>query len=370
MKLICEKTILADAVAVCIHAVSAKSSIAALEGLLITTGQNSVSLCGYNFKTAIQRSFDATILEAGTAVISARILSDIVRKLPNDSVEITVDEKMMATIRSGATEFNLMATPAREYPDLPDVDAVAGASLPAKVLRDMLGRSSFAVSTNENKPILTGSLFEVSENTLTVVAVDSYRLAMRREPCNNMRGGAFSFVVPGDTLRELSRILPENDEETTIFPDRKHAMFRFERTVVTTRLLEGEFLNYKSVIPDSLPISLKVSTSDIIDSVERVSLIISERLKNPVRCLFDGDALRLSCVTALGRSYDECVIPFCPEPVEIGFNNRYLLDALKACPDDECLLQIKASLSPCILRPLEGDAYLYLVLPVRLKAGE
>lgn len=369
MRFSCEKTLLNDAISVCIHAVSSKSSIAALEGLLITA-QNDVRLCGYNFKTAIQRRFDADVAEPGVAVLSARVLSDIVRKLPDDSIEISVDERLMATIKCGASEFNIMATPASEYPDLPDVDTDAGVKVKNSALRELISRTSFAISDNENKPIHTGSLFEVENDRLSIVSVDGYRLAVRRAQCENLRRSDFHFVVPGDTLRELSRILPEDDEMTVICPERKHALFEFSDTVVTTRLLEGEFLNWRGAIPADQPVKLAIDAHEFIEAVERVSLIISERLKNPVRCLFEGNMVRFSCITALGRSYDELEIPFCPETIEIGFNNRYLLDALKAVGDEDCILELKSGLSPCVLRPAQGDDFVYLVLPVRLKAGE
>ena len=156
MRFSCEKDILNDAISVCIHAVASKSSIAALEGLLITA-ESDVSLCGYNFKTAIQKSFQADILEKGIAVINARVLADIVRKLPADIIEISVNEKLMATIKCGASEFNIMATPADEYPSLPDVDSDAGVRVQNAVLRDMISRTSFAISDNENQPTHTGA---------------------------------------------------------------------------------------------------------------------------------------------------------------------------------------------------------------------
>ena len=362
MRFSCEKAVLNDAISVCIHAVSPKSSIPALEGLLITAGTD-VSLCGYNFKTAIQKNFDADVTESGAAVINARIFSDIIRKLPDDIIEISVDDRLMATIKCGVSEFNIMSTSAEEYPDLPSVDSDAGVRISNSVLRDMISRTSFAISDNENKPIHTGSLFEVEDEQLTIVSVDGYRLAIRKAECQNLRHSGFHFVVPGDTLRELSRILPEDDEPTTICPEQKHALFQFSGTVVTTRLLEGEFLNYRGAVPADQPIKLEIDVKAVITAVERVSLIISERLKNPVRCL-------LSCITALGRSYDELELAPCPEPIEIGFNNRYLLDALRAVDSDICMLELKSGLSPCVLRPVEGDAFTYLVLPVRLKAGE
>ena len=170
---------------------------------------------------------------------------------------------------------------------------------------------------------------------------------------------------------DLYRILPDGEDKLcTVYPQKKHVMFSFESVSMTTRLLEGEFLNWRSAIPAEQPINLRVNRAELISAVERVSLIISERLKNPVRCLFDGNSLKLSCITALGRSYDEIAIPDCGTKIEIGFNNRYLLDALRACQDEEIVLGLRSSLSSFTMRPVEGDRYVYLVLPVRLKAGE
>jgi len=370
MRFSCEKNLLHDAISVCMHAVSSKASTPILEGLLVLAG-DCVTICGFNYKIGIQKSFPAVIHENGGIVISARILGDIVRKMPGDTVEISADEKLNVTVKCGAAEFNLMGSAPQDFPSLPQVAARTGIKLHCDLLRDMISGTVFAVSTNENKPIHTGALFEVGEHSLGLIAVDGYRLAIRREQMENLSENAFKFVVPGETLRELQRILPDDAESICeIYPERKHALFEFGETVVTTRLLEGEFLNYASAVPADQPVSLLVDRHEIIAAVERVSLIISERLKNPVRCVFDGPTLKLSCVTALGRSFDECDIPFCEQKVEIGFNNRYLLDALRACPDDQVLLQLKGSLSPCTLRPVEGDAFTYLILPVRLKAGE
>lgn len=368
MKFSCEKSILADAISVCIHAVSTKSTITVLEGLLITADAD-ILLCGYNFKTGIRKRFNADISKSGSIVLNAKIFSDIVRKLSDDFVEISVDDHFMTTIKCGMSEFNIVGAAPQEFPELPSIEKLNGITLGCKTLCSMIENTVFAVSDNENKPIHTGSLFEISENTLAVVSVDGYRLALARETIKTDAEENAAFVVPGETLKEISRILPDNDEKTvTIYPDKKHALFEFEDTIITTRLLEGEFLNYKNAIPTDYEIALEVDKKTIIDCVDRVSLIISERLKNPIRCCFEDNSLKISCVTALGRAYDECSIPVCPEKIEIGFNNRYLLDALRACPDEKILIELKSSLTPCIIKPKEGESFLYLVLPVRLKA--
>lgn len=369
MRFSCEKETLNEAIAVCIHAVSSKTTSPVMEGLLIKA-ESDVTMCGFNYKTGIQRTFAASVYETGAAVLSARILQDIVRKLPDDIVEIIVDERLMATIKCAASEFNIIASDAQEFPEMPAVTKEGGLSVPNLTLKEMIGGTIFAVCENENKPIITGSLFETEGNILRLVSVDGYRLAVRQTKLEEAPARDFSFVVPGETLKEIYRILPDDEEICIISPQRKQALFEFAGTLVNTRLLEGEFLNWKAAIPQEQPVSIRINKPELVEAVERVSLIISERLKNPVRCLFEGTSLKLSCITALGRSYDECRIPDAGPAIEIGFNNRYLLDALRACPDEELVLGLKSGLSPCTMKPVEGDQFLYLVLPVRLKAGE
>ncbi len=368
MKFSCEKAVLNEAISVCIHAVAAKSTISVLEGLLLTA-KDELTVCGYNFKTGIKKTVSAEIAETGAIVLNAKIFNDIVRKLPDDRIEISSDDHYMTTIRCGMSEFNIIGASAEEFPELPNVEKSDGIALSCRLLRSMIDHTVFAVSDNENKPIHTGSLFEIQDNKLTVVSVDGYRLAMSQEEIQNAGGRQLSFVAPGETLKEVSRILPDSDDELIhIYPERKHALFEIDGALITTRLLEGEFLNYRNAIPTDCAIQLEIDVKSIINCVERVSLIISERLKNPIRCCFEEESLKISCITSLGRAYDECPIPNCPEKIEIGFNNRYLLDALRACPEDKVILELKSSLSPCVIRPVEGEKFLYLVLPVRLKA--
>ena len=369
MRFSCEKNALNEAVSVCSHAVGTKGTSPVMEGLLLEAG-GTLTITGFNYKTAIQKNFEADVAQPGSVVLNARILADIVRRLPSETVEITVDDRLMATIRGGASEFNLIASDPQEFPELPQVDEEESFCLPSSLLREMISGTLFAVGENENKPIITGSLMEIENRVFRMVSVDGYRLAVRQEEIEVSEEERFSFVVPGESLKELFRILPDEDELCRVCPQRKHALFSFGNTRMTTRLLEGEFLNWRAAIPEQQPINIQLDRSEIISAVERVSLIISERLKNPVRCLFEGDRLKLSCTTALGRSYDECVIPDCGAKLEIGFNNRYLLDALRACQDDTFVLGLKSGLSPCTMRPVEGEKYIYLVLPVRLKAGE
>ena len=370
MQFSCEKSILQEAITAASRAVSTKSPIALLEGLLITADE-SLSLCGYNMSMGIRVSIGAMVTEPGSAVLNARLFGDIIRKLPDDVISIETNESMLTTIRCGKTVFNLVASEARDFPQLPEVDIEKNPIiLPQKTLKSMISQTIFAVSDNESKPIHTGCLFELEGDRLNVAAVDGYRLSVRRETLPTDCGEEKKFVVPGPALREVERLLSESDDAVEIFPDERHILFRVGDTILITRLIEGEFLNYRAAIPSEFASTIQVDVRTLLNSIERVSLIVSEKLKNPVRMVFDGSLLQLSCITAIGKSYDECGYDGTVEHLEIGFNNRYLLDALRACPDGTVNLSVKGSLNPIVFTPQEGDAFTYLVLPVRLKANE
>jgi DNA polymerase-3 subunit beta len=348
------------------RSVSTKSSVPALEGILLKTGTNSVELCGYDLELGMTTFVDAQIEESGSIVLSARLFGDIVRRLPADAVFISVNEKNMTTIKSGASEYSIVGIPAEEYPELPTITGEASIKIAHNVLKSMIGQTIFAVADNDAKPIHTGTLFELSENTIKLISVDGYRLAMRTENINCSE--EMSFVVPGKTLSEVLKLLSDNDDELTIQIGRRHILFNIGTYTVISRLLEGEFLDYKAAIPTSYTSEVTVKTRTFIDSVERVSLLITDRLKSPVRCVFESNEVKVSCSTAIGRANDAFDAKIDGNGVEIGFNNRYLLDALRNTESDEVKIQLNGSISPMKILPREGNSFLFLVLPVRLKS--
>lgn len=369
MKFSCEKETLLSLIGTASRAVTGKSAMPLLEGLLITAETDSLTMTGYDLSMGIRTTAEADIVEPGSIVLNAKLFYDIVRKLPQDVVYLETDDKLLTTIKCGRAVFNLVATEADEYPALAEVSADTGFSLPQSMLKSMIAQTIFSVSDNESKPIHTGCLFELEGNRLNVVAVDGYRLSVRRETVEGISGD-MRFVVPGPSLREIERILTEEDGNVEIFPDRKNILFRIGGTTLITRLIDGEFLNYRAAIPSEFEYEVKADRHEMITCIERVSLIVSEKLKNPVRFHFDGSYVQMSCITAVGKSYDECAFEGTIDNLEIGFNNRYILDALRAAADDTVKVQLKGALNPIVISPLEGDKYTYLVLPVRLKANE
>ena len=370
MKFSCEKALLQAAISTTSRAVSPKSSIPALEGILLEAGSD-LRLTGYNLETGIRTIVPADIREEGTLVLGARLFGEIIRKLPDDIVTFQA-ENYMVNIKCGMSEFNILGTDPEEFPELPTVEYQNSLILPQSKLKAMISQTLFSVSDNESRPIHTGSLFEVDGNGLTIVSVDGYRLALRHEAIDKKEGAeTFSFVVPGAALSEVEKICSDVDEPASVTQGARHVMFKVGDTMLVSRRLEGEFLAYRQAIPRNNTIHVEGDTRALLSSIDRVSLIISDKLKSPLRCVFDSNLLKISTKTAIGDAYDECPLSGDGGGLEIGFNNKYLMDALKAAPADKVRLELTTGVSPCVILPTEGEEnFLYMVLPVRLKAGE
>ena len=369
MKFICEKNALANAISVASRTVCQKSSIAALEGILLKA-EDRLYLTGYNLETGITVQLDAEITSAGDCVMPARLFFDIIRKLPDDFVTVEVDDKYKVSIKGGVSSFTIMASSAEDFPDLPQLNEASAVRIPENALRELIGGTIFAVSENQARPIHTGCLVEVSDDTVTMVAVDGFRLALRKEKLEHPAGGIFSFVAPGTALNEVEKVCEDIDELLKITLGDRHILFEVGDTELICRRLEGEFLDYKNAIPRKNGIVLTVDTKAMTESLERVSVVISEKLKSPVRCLFGQDMVTFSARTTNGEAKDVCRLAGNGKELEIGFNNRYLSDALRYAPAETVRLELNTGISPAIIVPA-GDGeenFLYMVLPVRLKA--
>lgn len=370
MKFSCEKLELQSAINTASRAVAAKSSIPALEGLLLIAQNGKLTVSGYNMQTGIRTRFEADVAEEGELVLNARLFGDIIRRMPDDTITFSSDSKQLVHLSCGDADFDIMALSASDFPDLPEVEEKYSVSLPEKTLKEMIQQTSFAVSTNEARPVHMGSLFEISSTGLTVVSVDGFRLALRKEPLEKIEGGAFSFVAPGTALNEVEKICEDIDELLTITLGQRHILFEVGETELICRRLEGEFLDYKNAIPRRNPISVIVDTKTMLQSLDRVSVVISEKLKSPVRCVFSDSKVMLSAKTANGDAKDICRIVGDGKDLEIGFNNKYLMDALRYAPADSVKVELNTGISPAIIVPADGEEnFLYMVLPVRLKAN-
>ena len=371
MKFTCEKYLLSLAVSTAGRAAASKSPVPALEGLLIEAGEAGVRVTGFDLKKGIYTNFAADVAETGSVVIPARLFGDIVRKLPDGIVTIASDEYNTVNIVCGNADYNVAGTPAEDYPELPAMDHGSSITIAQDTLSGMIAQTSFAISNNESRPVYTGALLEVEDGILTVVAVDGYRLALRREAVASCDVDAARFIVPGSALNDLEKICTDGEDPVEITVGSKHVCFSVGDTVLITRRLEGEFLNYRKTVPFEFPVKLKADKADMIRCADRVSLIIDDRTKNPLRCTFGDGKLSITCATPLGRAEDACPMEGSGGDMVIGFNNVYLLDALKAAPEDRVCVNLISGSSPCVITPEDGsDKFLYMILPVRLRAGE
>ena len=339
MKFTVEKRLLNEAVTNLQRAVSSKTSIPALEGILIRSEENRLILTAYDLEIGMQTELPAIISAPGAIILTAKLFAEIVRRSPDEDITIDVDDRNTATITSGVSCFTIIGMDSAEFPELPKITDADTIKMPQELLKSMIRQTLFAVADSTAKPIHQGSLFKIENGNLDVVSVDGYRLALRREAINYANNT--EFVVPGKTLSEVLKLLKDS---------------------------EGEVLDYKSALPKDKKTEVTVSTRTMIESVERVSLLITDRLKSPVRCVIGEDTVKLYCTTTMGRATDQISAEISGDQLEIGFNNKYLLDALRAAETDEVRLQLGGPISPMLVLPKEGDAFSFLVLPVRLRS--
>lgn len=365
MKFSCPKDILLGAVMTAGKAAAAKTTIAALEGVLLELSQNVLTVTGYNLDIGIRTRIPVTSIEDGASIINAKMAGDIIRKMPSGEITFSCDNSNVALITSRDTEFSLMCLSAEDYPSVPNVDPETSFSMPQKVLKSMIVQTKYACSLSDTKPALMGCKFEIEDNVLNVVAVDGVRIALRQE---NVAYDNISFIVPLKTLEELVHLLSDNEEaNVTICICKNQISFDVGDCIMISRLIEGEFIPYKNHLKTNNETFAEVNTRDIIEMLERAMLIINEKNKCPVRCEFKGDSLSVSCTTALGKINDKISIKYNGEPVTIGFNAKYMLDAFKACDTDMAkVLLTSSSVSPIIIVPVQGNEFTFLLLPMRL----
>ena len=369
MRFTCEKSTLVSGLSIASRTVAQKSSLSVIEGILCKAGM-SLSLTGYNMETAITYDIPAEVSDPGECILPAKLFGDIVRRLPEGPVTVVVDENFKVSIRAGFASFTIAAESADDYPELPDVNEGRGVKIPQNELKKLISGTIFAVSENQARPIHTGVRFEVEPESISCIAVDGFRLARRTYHPEASTERTMAFVVPAPALKEVEKILSdvEDNAEFTLGP--KHILFQIGGATLVCRLLEGDFLDWKRVVPTNCPVRLAAHVSDLASSIERVGLIVSEKFKSPVRCVFSNQVLLMKTSTTIGAAEDQCAIAGDGKELEIGFNVRYLADALRAVPSEEVTLELTNGLSPIVLTPVDKkEDFAYMVLPVRLKNG-
>lgn len=370
MKFICEKENLLLGLNAVSRTSVGRTTTPILEGILLTLKNNQLIMTTNDLEIGMEYTLDnCDAIEEGSTVVECRMFGEIIRKLPNSSITISVNDKKLLVIECEGSIYKLSTMNAEEFPVLPNVNIEKSIHISQRMLKDMIKKTIFAVSAEENRPIFTGCLFEIKNNNMCVVAVDGFRLALRKIMMTY--DGNFSAIVPGKYLNEIIKNLQDNDEIIDIGIAKNQALFELKNCKIVTRLLEGEFLNYNNVIPEDRETRIKVNKSALQGAVERASIFsitASEKEKKyPIKMFVSLGSVIISCTSQVGDAKEEVIVETEGKELEIGFNPKYLLDALKVIEDEEIYMDFGTNISPCVIRPIADDKFTYMVLPVRLK---
>jgi len=365
MKIITTKSTLLESINIVQKAAPSKTTLPILEGILFDAKNGKLKLTATDLEIGIETVSNVDVIEPGKVVLSSRMVGDIVRKLPDADIEIETAEKNLVCIKSEGSNFKIVTLPYEEYPELPVVKKENGITLKQNILKDMIKKTIFAVSSDEIRPILTGVLFDVSGDKLTMVALDGFRMAVKWNGIINDNN--FRAVIPGKTLSEIGKILNENEENVNIYFSKNHIQVQIGETIIVSRLLEGEFINYKQIIPSEYKIKVKVSSNMLMEACDRAALFARDSSNNMIKFEINDDLMVIMSNSQNGDVHEELKIQKEGNDIEIAFNAKYFIDVLKVIDGEEITIEFTTNVSPSIIRPCNNTDYLYLVLPARFK---
>ena len=370
MKFTCYKDKIIKAINSVVKGVASKTTMPILEGILIQTNDNEIKLTTYDLEIGIEYVIECDVKEQGSTVVNAIMFSEIIRKLPDTEINISVNSNNLLEIECEGALYKLATMNPDEFPELPKIEIENSIEIEQNALKNMIRKTIFAVSTEESRPIFTGCLFEIENNKLSLVAVDGFRLALRSMYLNKQSNN-FSAVIPGRTLNEVNKIISDSFEPIKIGVSKNQALFEMENCKIVTRILDGEFLNYKNVIPNTWETRIRVNKNNIQNCFERISLISSSAVekekKYPVKVNVDIGKVVISCTNQTGDAKEELYVSTEGKNLEAGFNPKYFLDSFKAIEDEEVYIEFGSSISPCLVKSVENNDYTYMILPIRLK---
>lgn len=364
MKFTCNKKDLVEAISTVQKAVAVKSTKAILEGICIEAKGQVIILQGTDLEVSIETVFITEVFEEGKIVVDSKVFGDIIRKLPNMPITIETLDNNILNISAERSNFNLLFIDSSEFPIFPVLEETRSFEISQALLKNMIKKVIFSVATDDTRPILMGVYFEVLKDSLNLVALDGYRMAICKE--NIAANDEFSLVVSGKTLREISGLLLENDNAVKISYTENHVLFELNSTKIISRLLQGDFINYKSMIPDYTKLTVTANKNELYEAAERASVMANEATSNLIRIDFENNNANVSSNSKLGKVREDVTVDMNGEPLEIAFNSKYLNDVLKAVDEEEVVLELTSNIRPCIIKPVGNDRYLYLVLPVRI----
>ncbi|MGN0477611.1 MAG: DNA polymerase III subunit beta [Ruminococcus sp.] len=381
MKIKFNKREMTSALSVLLRAVNEKSTLPVLGGILIVAENDTLTLSAYNLEVGIRTVVSADVSESGSIVLSASIFMQMVKNAPDELVQITCDEtdsKHIAYIKSGRSKHKVVGVPAKDFPDFPKEKETDRVTVNSEVLFNMIKSTLYATSKNNSKAVYTGSLFEIKDGVLTVVALDGYRMSLRTAPIKGQKDN--TFIIPAQAQAELLKVIDTvnkvNDEEESgnvdIIVGTRHAMFTYGNYLISTCLLEGCFANYESLINMKDYGKFTVNADKLFSAVNRVNIVDTKKVISPIRLTIDKDEIRLLCKSSLGESEDTVEIEsYDKKPFEIGFNATYLLEGLRVSDEDDngnITIYVKSPESPiAIMGDNNGLTYTNLVVPMRIK---
>lgn len=383
MKIVFRKDILSAAVSPLMSGVSTKMTLAATEGILIEASlPNTCVMTTYDIEKGVRITVEADVIEAGSAIISASKLNQIVRVMDGGDITLTVDERNCATIVSGRSSHTLTALPAKDFPEIPRLTSAQGFSVSQKVVRSMIAKCMYAMGVNDQRPVLNGLFFSVSDGKLHTVSCDSFKMATcatktdlvgleGSDTVDNLR-----FILPNKSVSELYKLLGDKDEDAivTVYVSRKNIVFVMGDITFFTKLIEGEYIDYNRIILRNHRIFVYVDRESLISALEHAALITEEKVagsvRSHVRLEIAEHILKISATSGTGSAYDEVAIGHEGDDLVIAFNNRYLIDSLRACSADRVKISMSSALSSINIEPGDEDTVdedLFMLLPVRMK---
>lgn len=373
MKFTCEKNAITDAVAIVQKAVATRSSLTVLEGILIKAKDGKVTLTGNDLEIGIECIIGAQIESEGKVVVNSNLFGNAIRKMTGETVVINVLGNNTINIKCGNSDMRLNGIGGDEFPEIPKFDTDFDLNLTQKEFKDLIRHTIFAVGTSESKLILTGCLLEASGNSISMVAVDGFRLALKKivTESESVSGylGDVAIVIPSKTLKEINNIISDNDDRIIIKCSSKNVRFEFDNVIFTSRLLEGDYIDYKKIIPHDFKTKITADVKSLVEAVDRASIIItSEVTKSPLTLNISNSEININCETTAGKVDEVVPVDMTGDNIEIGFNNKYLLEALKASTGEKVNLEFIGEINPCLITPVEGDSFKFIVLPVRLRS--
>jgi DNA polymerase-3 subunit beta len=367
----CLRQDLMNALNIASKAVSTRSTIPAMKGILIDASEDgNVLIASSDSDISIQHKIEAEVSEPGIVVLPAKLFIDIVRSTPEAQITISTDANLHAELKSMNSDFKIVGMDAEDFPrfETPD-DHAQHIQIPALLFKNMIAQTSFAASTDDSRGIITGVLIDIHDQEMHLAALDGYRLAVANHSVAEVN--PYSIVISAKLLNDLSKIISDvsgikEDTMLNIELESKKAVFRFPDLMIELKLLNGQFVDYKNIIPKNSTIQVKADRNALIQSIERASLLARDDKNKLIRMDIQDQIMSINARAEEGTVHEDLVISKTGDDLEIGFNAQYLLDMLKSIRDDEIFMNFKSSIDPCIVTPLQGNAYEYLVLPVRL----